>query len=276
MKEKHLALKERKRLLQNFAGWAVVTGATSGIGLELATLLAEAGFNVVINARTEPTLHTLKTNLESKYHIQAKTIAADVGTEKGIQAIIGGTKELKVGLFIAAAGFGTSGKMVNASLKEEVNLVQVNCVGVLKLTHHFSRLFTLQRSGGIILLSSMVAFQGVPYSANYAASKAYIQSLAEGLARELKPCNVHLLAAAPGPVASGFGLRANMKMNISMQPSDIGTSILKALGRKTTVLPGALTKILVYSLKMLPRSAKVRIMEKVMSGFIKHQERVFR
>ena len=120
-------------------------------------------------------------------------------------------------------------------------------------------------------MSSMVAFQGVPYSANYAATKAYVQSLAEALAVELKPYNVDVLAAAPGPVSSGFEQRANMKMSMSLKPSQIGVPILKALGRKTTVLPGLLTKVLVYSLRTLPRWGKVKIMQKVMGSMTKHQ-----
>lgn len=272
MKQQLLQPKEKKRLIENFGEWAVVTGASSGIGLELATRLAEAGFNLIINSRTKSTLQIVQTNLQSRYFVQVKTIAADLSTEDGVQAIIDTAKNLNTGLFVGAAGFGTSGRLVNADIDEEANLVQVNCLGLLKLTYYFSQLFVSQKRGGIILLSSMVAFQGVPYSANYAASKAYVQSLAEALSIELKHSNVHVLAAAPGPVASGFGERANMNMNMTLQPSEIGIPILKALGKKTTVLPGILTKVLVYSLRMLPRWGKVRIMGKVMSGFTKHQQ----
>jgi short-subunit dehydrogenase len=120
-------------------------------------------------------------------------------------------------------------------------------------------------------MSSMVAFQGVPYSANYAATKAYVQSLAEALAEELKPYGVDVLAAAPGPVASGFGQRANIKMNMSLTPQQVGIPILKALGRKTTVLLGFLTKFLVYSLRTVPRWGKVKIMKLVMGGMTEHQ-----
>lgn len=120
-------------------------------------------------------------------------------------------------------------------------------------------------------MSSMVAFQGVPFAANYAATKAYVQSLAEAIARELKPYGVDVLAAAPGPVATGFGQRANMNMDMYLTPEQIAVPILKALGRQTTILPGFLTKFLTYSLRTVPRWAKVRIMEGVMGGMTKHQ-----
>lgn len=274
MTTRYLANREKERLRNSFGDWAVISGGSSGIGLELATRLAEAGINLVMNARSVTTLQSVQLKLQKKYNVQIKTVAADVSTEKGVEAIIAAGEKLNVGLFVAAAGFGTSGRLVQADVEEEVNLIRVNCEGLLRLTYHYGKLFSTQKRGGIILLSSMVAFQGVPYSANYAASKAYVQSLAEALAKELKPYNVHVLAAAPGPVASGFAERANMKMNMTLKPSDVGIPILRALGRKSLVLPGLLTKFLVYSLRTLPRWGKVMVMGKVMSGFTKHQEKV--
>ena len=181
------------------------------------------------------------------------------------------TSHLDIGLLVASAGYGTSGSILQTSVHAELDMLQVNCKALLELTHHFSRYFAQKKKGGIILMSSMVAFQGVPFSANYAATKAYVQSLAEGLAIELKPHGVDVLAAAPGPVSSGFGQRANMNMNLSMTPDQVSIPILKALGRKNTVLPGRLTKFLVYSLNTVPRWGKVRIMKIIMQGMTKHQ-----
>jgi short-subunit dehydrogenase len=128
-----------------------------------------------------------------------------------------------------------------------------------------------QKRGGIIFFSSLVAFQGVAYSANYAATKAYIQSFAEALAIELKPFGIDVLAVAPGPVESGFGQRANMKMGMALKPSDLGVPILIALGKQTNVIPGLLSKILIYSLRTVPRRIKIKIMLHVMKGFTHHQ-----
>jgi short-subunit dehydrogenase len=98
-----------------------------------------------------------------------------------------------------------------------------------------------------------------------------VQSLSEALALELKEEGINVLAAAPGPVESGFSDRANMKMNMSLKPQDVGVPIIEAIGRKTSILPGFLTKVLVYNLRMTPRWGKIRIMGKVMSGFTNHQ-----
>lgn len=262
---------EKQRLKTNYGPWAVVTGASSGIGRELAERLAESGLNLVVNARQGDVLSTLAEQLQTLYGVQVTPVASDLAEPTGIAALLSATQSLPVGLFVASAGFGTSGEFYKTPLADERMLLRVNCEALMELTHHFSQQFVAQKRGGIILMSSLVAFQGVPYSANYAATKAYVQSLAEALAVELRPFGVDVLAAAPGPVESGFGQRANMQMSMSLTPAQVGIPILKALGRQGTVLPGLLTKFLTYSLRTVPRWGKVRIMEQVMGGMTKHQ-----
>ena len=268
-----LSNKEKARLKSRYGDWAVVTGASSGIGLELATQLAKAGFNLVINARSAGRLTEVKDALIASAGIEVIAVPSDVSEPRGIARIIHATQNLKVGLLVVSAGFGTSGTFVESDLHTETDMLKVNCEALLALTHHYGRQFVQQRCGGIILMSSMVAFQGTPYSANYAATKAYVQTLAEALAVELKLQGVDVLAAAPGPVESGFSQRANMRMSMAMTPQQVGVPILQALGQKSTVLPGFLTKLLVYSLRTVPRWGKVKIMEKVMGGMTGHQRR---
>lgn len=266
-----LSDKEKNRLKTNYGPWAIITGASSGIGLEITRLLASSGLNLVINGRNAEKLNDIEKEITSKYEIEVKVVAADVSENQGIEQVIEACRKRDVGLLVQSAGFGTSGSFLDTSLHAEKNMLRVNCEAVLSLTHYFAQQFKQKQKGGIILMSSLVAFQGVPYAANYAATKSYIQSLAEALAHELKPFGVDVLSAAPGPVNSGFGNRANMQMVNALKPEDVGAPILKALGRKTTVLPGTLTKILIYSLRIVPRWGKVRIMKMVMGGMTKHQ-----
>ncbi len=265
-----LSPKEKSRLKKRYGDWAIVTGASSGIGLELATQLADAGFHLILNARNEERLRNVEAQLK-RDDIQIKSVAADLSESDGVEKVIQAAKGLRVGLLINNAGYGTSGLFIDSALHSEINMLRVNCEAVLSLTHYFSQIFKQQQRGGIIFLSSLVAFQGVPYAANYAATKAYIQSFAEALAIELKPFQVDVLSAAPGPVESGFGQRADMKMGSAMSPQRLGVPMLRALGRQTQVIPGLLSKILVYSLSTVPRFMKIRIMQKVMGGFTKHQ-----
>lgn len=266
-----LSEKEKTRVKTKYGEWAIVTGASSGIGLELATQLATAGINLLISARRLDKLQEVEKKLKQIAAVEIKVVAADVSAAEGIDSIIQAAQGLNVGLLVVSAGYGTSGNFTDSSLHAEINMLRVNCEALLSLTHYYSQQFMRQKRGGIILMSSMVAFQGTPYAANYAATKAYAQTLAEGLAVELQPHGVDVLAAAPGPVESGFSQRANMKMSMSLTPAQVGVPILKALGRKSTVLPGRLTKLLVYALRTVPRWGKIKIMKKVMGGMTAHQ-----
>jgi short-subunit dehydrogenase len=115
-----------------------------------------------------------------------------------------------------------------------------------------------------------VAFQGVPRAANYAATKAYIQSLAEALGVELAPSGIDVVASAPGPVDSGFASRARMIMGSAATPRVVAEGTLNALGRSRVVRPGWLSKLLELSLATLPRVGRVRMMGVVMAGMTKH------
>lgn len=262
---------EKIRLKKKYGTWALVTGASSGIGLELTEQLASAGLNLVIVARNTDKLQQVQQQLQRRYDVEVVSATADMSDSSGIDQLIQQVQHLDIGLIVLSAGYGTSGLFKDASVHNEINMLRVNCEAVLQLAHHYAQQLVARGGGGIIFLSSMVAFQGVPYAAHYAATKAYVQSLAEALAHELQPLGVDVLAAAPGPVLTGFAGRANMQMGKALRPSEIGVPILKALGRKTTVLPGMLTKILVYALRTVPRSFKIRIMKKVMSGMT-HQD----
>jgi short-subunit dehydrogenase len=261
-----LSVQESRRLRERYGPVALVTGASSGIGLALAEALASAGFDLLLCARRRQALDSAAERFRDAHQVRVSIHAADLSGQDGLSSLLDATRDLNLGLFIHASGFGTSGLFTHADLRTEQDMLRVNCEALLVLTHHFSRLFAARKRGGIIMLSSIVAFQGVPNAAHYAATKAYVQSFAEGLARELKPAGVDVLAAAPGPVESGFGQRAGMHMPGAMKPGEIAVPILQALGRRSTVLPGRLTRILSFGLQTVPRWGKIRIMEKVMYG----------
>jgi hypothetical protein len=266
--------------LTSYGSWALVTGASSGIGKELAERLAEAGLNIALVGRAKttkygiPSIEGVAKDFESEYGVETKVFYVDLSNREASFQILAETDELDIGLLVTSAGFGTSGELIHSSIEEELNMLDVNCGALLMFTRYFSKKFAEKRKGGIILLSSMVAFQGVPYAGNYAATKAYVQSLGEAIAHELKPHNVDVLVAAPGPVNSNFAHRAQMNIGKVLKPSDIGVEILKSLGKKHTVLPGLLTKFLVTSLRTVPRWGKVRLIKIVMGGMTKHQRQL--
>jgi hypothetical protein len=258
------------RLLERYGSWAVITGASEGIGRELAMRAAAGGLSVVLVARRADALRALAEDLETHYGATSRIIAADLGTDAGVARVLEETEALDVGLFAASAGFGTSGAFLSSPIAEELAMLDVNCRAVLALTHAFAKRFVARRRGGIVLMSSIVAFQGVPFAAGYAATKAWVQSLAEALHVELRPHGVDVIASAPGPVHSGFAARARMEMGLALRPVDVAQRTLDALGRSMTVRPGWLSKLLEAALKV-PRWARVRIMKRVMGGMTRHQ-----
>ena len=260
----------QRRCRERYGPWAVVTGASDGIGREFAWRLAAAGVNLVLVARRGAVLEALERDLRAKHPIEAVALVADLATPAGVDAVVQRAASCDVGLLVAAAGFGTSGAFVDGDLSTELEMIDVNCRSVAALTHHFGLRFATQRRGGIVLLSSLVAFQGVPRAANYAATKAYVQSLAEGLRVELAPFGVDVVASAPGPIRSGFGSRAAMTMGMAQTPTAVAQATLDALGRRGTVRPGWLSKLLELSLAFLPRWGRVRMMGVVMGGMTKH------
>lgn len=265
-----LTISEQQRF-RAYGEWALVTGASNGIGKELATQLAQCGIHLIIVGRSSIALSSLAQELQVANNIQCRVVELDLSKPKSQGQLLEAVGDLDVGLAVLAAGFGTSGEFLNSKLSEELNMLDLNCRVILQQTHHFAQRFQQRGKGGIILFGSLVGFQGTPFAANYAATKAYVQTLAEALHVELKDSGVDVLSAAPGPVNSGFAKRANMQMGAALHPEDVGIPILKALGHRQTVLPGFLTKFLVGSLRMLPRWGKVRVMKLVMGGMTEHQ-----
>jgi short-subunit dehydrogenase len=258
------------RLNKRYGSWGVVTGASSGIGYSIARCLAKSGINLVLVARSKDVLEDYALELRSLYKIETKVAVIDLAVETGIKALDLMTHELDVGLLVAAAGFGSSGSFLNASLEHELSMLAVNCQSLMALTWYFGRRFSDRRRGGIVLLSSIVAFQGMPNASHYAATKSYVQTLGEALHYELAPVGVDVLTSAPGVTQTNFAHRANMKVGSAMSPEIVAEETLKALGRKITVFPGLLSKILFYSLSPLPRWLRVKIMGNVMYGMTRH------
>jgi hypothetical protein len=247
-------------LRDRYGDWAIVTGASSGIGREMALQLAARGLKPILVARSASALEALAAQT------QGLALPLDLSAPHAPSELLERLSDRKVGLLVNAAGFGSGGAWIQSRLPDELSMLDVNCRAVLELSHFFARQFAAQRRGGIVLLSSIVSYQGVPFSANYAATKAYIQSLGEALAEELAPYGVDVLTAAPGPTASGFAARAGMVMKDADSSARVAAEIVSALGRRSRVVPGARGKFLTAALSTAPRFLRVKIMKAIMQG----------
>lgn len=245
---------------------ALVTGASDGIGQEFARELARRGYGLVLVARRLDRLEALAVELADTHGVSVDVLATDLSQPDQVDDLIRRTADVDIGLLVAAAGFGTSGPFLRIPVTTELDMIDVNCRAVVQLCHAMGQRFVERKSGAIVLMSSLLAFQGVAQSANYAATKAFIQTFAEGLRAELRPQGVDVIACAPGPIASGFAARANMVMGMSQKPSVVAAATLNALGRRGTIRPGLLAKALEASFTGMPRWGRTLILSKIMAG----------
>lgn len=259
--------------VERYGPWAVVTGASDGIGRAFAQQLAAKGLNLVLVARGAERLAALAQQLQAQHGIECRVLPADLSDLKATTRMVESTQDLDVGLLIAAAGFGSGGAFLSARVDVETEMVELNCTSVLLQCWHYGQRFSRRGRGGVVLLSSLLAFHGAPWAANYAATKAYVQSLAEGLRSEWAAHGVDVIACAPGPIATGFQARANMRMAHALAPDIVARQTLIALGRRGTIRPGWLSKLLGWSLATAPRALRVGIMSRIMGGMTAHQER---
>ena len=249
-----------------YGPWAIVTGASDGLGRAFARRLAARRINLVLVTRRVAALSVLAEELQVHHAIRCVVIPMDLADRHSVALLDEQTAHLDIGLVVAAAGFGSIGPFLDRPLENEADMLAVNAASALRIAHHFGKRLVARGSGGLVLFGSVVGFQGAPLSANYAATKAYVQSLAEALAVEWDPLGVDVLSCAPGPVATGFAARAGMAMGKAANPEDLVDPCLDALGRRTTVRPGGLAKLLGYGLGTLPRPLRVRVMHNVMRG----------
>lgn len=254
------------RLTSAYGKLSLITGASDGIGRAFAEELAAAGFDLILVARRDAELQRVATTLRQRYGISVDTFPIDLSAPTATARLLEATRKREIGLLVAAAGFGTSGTFVTNEIDVELQMVDVNCRAVVELSHEIGRRMAERGRGGIILFGSLVGWQGTPVAATYAATKAFIQCFAEGIGHELDRSGVDVLSCAPGPVDSGFASRANMTMGASDSPLQVARDSLRALGRRRTVVPGRVGKLLTWSLALLPRQSRVTIMGRVMRG----------
>jgi short-subunit dehydrogenase len=238
---------------QHYGPWALVTGASDGIGEAMARRAAADGLNVVLAARSGDKLRALAQSIERDNNIQTRVVAVDLSTPQGLEALIAAVDTVDIGLAVLAAGFATTKPFTASAVSDELDMVALNITAVTQLSHVLARRMTARGRGGIILFGSILGWQGVPGEANYAATKAYVQTLAEGLHGELKPLGVDVLCVAPGPVHTGFAARAGLHMKSATTPAVVTDTAWSGLGRRVTVVPGARAKFLTLSLAPLPR-----------------------
>jgi short-subunit dehydrogenase len=259
-----------RQLKQRYGDWALVTGGTSGIGAALAQELAREGLNLVLVARSEPSLQLHADKLRVQHGIQVRTIAADLSNEQGLAHVLQAAADVPVSVLAPCAAMETQGVLVESDAQLQRAMVQMNVIGPMVLAQRFGQDMVRRGKGAILFVSSLSGWMPQPWMAGYGASKSYIIGLAAGMHFEMKGTGVDVTVLSPGPTdtpmakATGIDFKA-MGMTV-MAPKDVATCALDALGRRLDAIPGGKNRMMVFIMSRLMSRATAGAMFRKMMG----------
>jgi short-subunit dehydrogenase len=240
--------------IERFGPWALVTGASAGIGRELARQLAANGLHLVLVARRVKELDALGRELEARWGTHYRVVGVDLALPEAVVKLETATRDLDLGLVVSNAGDAVPGEFLTATRDELHAIVRVNVLGNLDVAHHFGQRLAARRRGGLVLVGALGASNGVPFMANAAATKAYVHSLGKALHLELGKRGITVTTLMPGPTATA----ALDKLGVEKPPlKPMGVvqcvrETLEALNAgKATVVPGRLTR---WAFAVIPTS----------------------
>ncbi len=247
---------------------ALITGASMGIGLELARVFAANGHSLVLVARSEDKLQAVRAELERRHGIAVAVIAADLADPEApgrLEAEIG-AKGLVVDYLVNNAGFGASGRFHEAEITRQLEMIRLNVLALTELTHRFVRGMVARRRGGVLNIASTAGFQPGPKMAVYYATKAYVIAFSEALAEEVRRHDVRVTVFCPGPVATEFAKTAGaessvlFRFGVVAKPDDVAHKAYRALmSGRVVAVHGAMNWMGVQVLRVSPRIAVRRL-----------------
>jgi len=245
--------------------WALITGASAGIGVALANELAAGGTHLILTARRRDRLEELARTLGKQHGIRSAVIDADLRKPDAPEKIYEFTSRqgLAVDLLINNAGFGQYGELTRVPTQRLLDMVQVNCTAVVHLTRLYLADMVTRRSGDVLILASTASFQAVPFISTYAATKAFDLLLAEGLAEEMRPHGIRVCALCPGSTESEFHVLAGQEKFTSKKPETaekVARTGLQALAAgRSYVISGLGNYLGAQSQRIVPRRMVARI-----------------
>lgn len=238
--------------------YVVITGASSGIGKELAYLHAKDNYDLVLVARSEETLKEIAGDIKANMEVDVIVKSYDLSMVENAYHLFEDINDLDVVRFINNAGYGKLGHFIDTDLNLELNMLELNVRSLHILTKLYIQHFT---SGEVVNVSSMAAFLPTPTMATYAASKSYVYKLTRAINYELKKSgnSIRVLSVNPGPVKTNFNQRANASINRGMAVEKCARIIYKGIKkRKALIIPGALMKITYFFTRITPTGLLLR------------------
>jgi hypothetical protein len=255
-------VRAERNFCSKYGPWAVVVGASEGLGEAFARQLAARGLNVLLLARRASLLAEVEKRIREEQGVEVRSLAIDVAHPTFCAKLVDATRDLDIGMLVYNAAFVPIGPFVERSEEELRQLVDVNVAGPLLLLHKLLPRMCERRRGGVVLMSSLSGMQGSPRIAAYAASKAFNTILAEGLWGELAEHGIDVLASCAGAISTpNYAETSEKTAPGTLAPQAVARKTLDALGRGPRVVPGWVNRIAsVFMGRLLPRKAAVRLM----------------
>jgi short-subunit dehydrogenase len=249
-----------------YGPWALIAGASEGLGEAFARAVARRGLNVISIARREDKLRSVAAEIAAKHGVQVHTLALDLADPELVWRLREGVGEREVGLLIYNAAYSEVGGFFEQSLAAKMRMIDVNCRGPIVMCHELGAGMRERGRGGIVLMGSLAGLQGSPRLATYAASKAFDLVLAESLWGELRDHDVDVLACVAGATRTpGFERVVSNSKGPVMDPAQVVEEVIEALGSQPSMIPGLANKLASFVMSRLPRRRRVLIMKSAMS-----------
>lgn len=226
------------KLIERYPGWALVTGASAGIGAELARQLAASGFSCALTARREDRLRTLASELERAHGVQTRVISADLATIDGAARVANAVADLELSVLVNNAGFGYAGRFEGQDADRLRDMVLLNCLAPTLLTSLLLPQLRRRPRAAILFVGSVAAQQPLPLHATYAATKAYLRLLGEALWAELRDRSVDVLVLEPASTESEFHDRAGELPHHGVPAAVVVREALDSLAHGPSLIPG--------------------------------------
>lgn len=248
---------------------ALITGASSGLGIVFAKRLAARGINLIISARRTDRLEALAKELRNEYQVEVQVVTADLSKPEGVAALVKTVGKAEVDMLVNNAGLGQIAEFATEDVAGINAQLQVNVVALTQLTRHYLSSMLLRNQGAIINVASTAAYQPVPNMAVYAATKAYVLSFTEALWGEVRGCKVQVLALSPGGTATEFfdvagGRLAAGKLDTPENVVDTALGALENGNRRASVIVGGANAVMAFATRLVSRGTVIKMAGRIM------------
>jgi len=262
--------------LKKYGSWALITGASSGLGREFATLIAANNVNCVLVGLGEDLLSQLAAELSATHGIACRTFPVDLSSEEDIARLLSATEDIPIGILVNCAGIAYGGEFATREPEQLAQVVKVNCLATITLTRAYLPRMLERGAGAVIIVSSLQAFISCPFESVYCATKAFLLHFGESLWGELQDSPIDCLTVCPAGMktnlfkAAGYSEADCRRMwQVSVDPAVIASFAIRKLGKTPVAVPPT-TRIAAFLARLTPRRRSVSVVRFISRRLVNH------